>query len=68
MIYAKVSDSTKDQLIALAGGQRKVGAYLDRIVPMLIEAQTELDAALEEAQRDVLTAALAKQQAQRGRA
>jgi hypothetical protein len=60
MIHAKVSDLTKERLQALAGGPRKIGVYLDELVTMLYEVQTELDTAIAKAQRDVLVEAMAK--------
>jgi predicted DNA-binding protein len=60
MIRAKVKDETKDRLEELAGGPRKVGVYLDQVVLMLYEAQTELDTAIQEAQRGVIISAIAK--------
>jgi hypothetical protein len=42
MLQVKMEHKTRDMLIRLAGSLRKVGAYLNIIVPILNEAVSEV--------------------------
>lgn len=41
----KIDEETKEILIGLAGGERKVGEYLDRMAPILQAAQARVERA-----------------------
>ena len=58
----KVSDRTKELLIELAGSPRKVGEYLDELVPSVHEAQERITRAKREAQQRQLAISLLESQ------
>lgn len=62
-IHLNLNPTTVELLNKLAGGERHKSAYLDRIVPILYEAHEEFTASVEEAQRDVIAATIAKSKA-----
>jgi hypothetical protein len=63
VMQLKIDEQTKLLLIELAGGARKVGDYLDRIVPDLHAAQDRIVRAEREARQRQLAISILEAQA-----
>jgi hypothetical protein len=68
IMQLKINDNTKKILIELAGGERKVGDYLDQIAPDLQAAKERFEAAQEAAQRRAKQSVLAQMMAEQDEA
>jgi hypothetical protein len=62
IMQLKIDEKTKGILIELAGGERKVGEYLDRMAPILQAAQGKVERAEDMAYRRQLAISILEAQ------
>lgn len=61
IMQLRIDEKTKEGLITLAGGERKVGRYLDELVPMLINAKGRIGLAQRRATQVTLAQMMVEQ-------